>query len=364
MGAKVGLIGLPNAGKSSLFNALARANAQVAPYPFTTIDQNVGVAAIDDPRLQRLAAVVPHDKIVPTSLDVVDIAGLVKGAHQGEGLGNQFLSHVLAVDALVQVVRCFSDADVPHPMGEVDPARDVEIVNTELLLKDLELVERRLEKERKLAKGGDKQAQSHVERLGVVKAALEQGTPVRRLGLDDVAHPRALSLELLSAKPVIYVANVDEAALREPTDAVKRLAEIATREKALLISLCVRLEAELVELEAADRAEMIRELGLEEAALPRIVREAYQALALLTFFTTASRMLQAWTVARGTHAPQAAGAIHTDFERNFIRAEVIPWETLVNCGGEAQARAKGVLRLEGKDYEVRDGDVIHFKVGA
>ncbi|MBI2885321.1 MAG: redox-regulated ATPase YchF, partial [Candidatus Omnitrophica bacterium] len=244
MSAKVGLVGLPNAGKSSLFNALARASAQVAPYPFTTIDQNVGVAAVDDPRLQKLAAVVPHDKIVPTSLDVVDIAGLVKGAHQGEGLGNQFLSHVLAVDALLHLVRCFGDPDVPHPMGEIDPARDVEIVNTELLLKDLELVNRRLEKERKIAKGGDKTAQAHVERLTVLKTALEQGTPIRRLALDPMAHPKAMGLELLSAKPVIYVANVDEAALRAPTDAVKRLAEVAAREDALLVPLCVRLEAE------------------------------------------------------------------------------------------------------------------------
>ncbi len=363
MGLKLGIVGLPNVGKSTLFNALTHGKAQVAPYPFTTTDRNVGVAPVDDPRLSRLASALPHDRVIPTNLEVVDIAGLIKGAHQGEGLGNQFLSHLFAVDALLHVVRCFEDPNIPHAMGQVDPGRDVEVINTELLLKDLEIIGRRLDKERKLAKGGDKQAQALVEVLERWKQVLEQGTPIRRLGLDMSAHPRAFGVDVLSSKPVIYAANVDEASLRTPPASVERLMEIAKQDHAELIVVCAKLEAELAELEAADRMSMIAELGLPESALPQVVQRGYRTLSLVTFFTTASRILQAWTIVQGTKAPQAAGVIHTDFERQFIRAEVISVETLVACGGEAQARAKGLLRLEGKDYVVQDGDVMTFRVG-
>jgi len=362
MGAKLGIVGLPNVGKSTLFNALTHGKAQVAPYPFTTTDRNVGVAQVEDPRLTLLAQIVPQDQLIPTSIEFVDIAGLVRGAHEGEGLGNQFLSHIFAVDALLHVVRCFDDPNIPHVMGSVDPLRDLEVVNTELLLKDLEIVERRLEKDQKLAKSGDKHAQALVEKLKVWKHTLEQGVLLRKLPSTATDHPRAFGIELLTSKPAIYVANVEETSLNAPPASVESLAQTAGQEQAGLIVLCAKLEAELAELDPTDRAAMMKELGLSESALPLVVRRGYQLLSLITFFTTASKILQAWTVSRGTKAPQAAGAIHTDFERHFIRAEVISVDQLIACGTEAQARAKGLLRVEGRDYVVQDGDVIHFRV--
>jgi len=363
MGAKLGIVGLPNVGKSTLFNALTHGKAQVAPYPFTTTDRNIGVASVEDPRLSQLAQLIPHDRLIPTSIEFVDIAGLVRGAHQGEGLGNQFLSHVFAVDALLHVVRCFADPNILHAMGSVDPSRDVDVITTELMLKDLELIDRRLDKERKLAKGGDKQAQALTDKLMSWKRWLSEGTPLRRLALATPEHPRTVGIDLLTSKPVIYVANIDEASLNGPPADVERLAQMAKHEQAELVILCAKLEAELIELDPADRTAMMAELGLRESALPRVVHHGYQALELITFFTTASRIIQAWTVPRGATAPQAAGVIHTDFERHFIRAEVISVDQLVAVGGEAQARASGALRLEGKDYMVQDGDVIHFRVG-
>jgi len=358
MGAKLGLIGLPNVGKSTLFNALTRGHAPVAPYPFTTTDKNVGVAQVPDPRLEQLAGIVPHDRLIPTSLECVDIAGLVQGAHKGEGLGNQFLSHIFAVDALLHVVRCFEDPNLPHVMNRIDPLHDVEVVKTELMLKDLEIIERRLEKDRKLAKGGDKHALTLVETLQRWKQVLEQGQPLRRLPDDTIE-----GLDLLSRKPVIYVANVDEPSLTTQPDSVARLSQMAAEEGATCVMVCAKLEAEVVELDPADQTVMRRELGLAEPVLPLIVRTGYQLLRLVTFFTTASRIIQAWTVRAGTTAPQAAGVIHTDFEQQFIRAEVISVDTLVGCGGESQARSQGLLRLEGKDDVVQDGDVIHFRIG-
>ena len=360
MGTKLGLVGLPNAGKSSLFNALTAGHAAVAPYPFTTIDRNVGVAPVTDARLDALAALLAPEKIIPTSLEVVDIAGLVQGAHQGEGLGNQFLSHVFGVDALLHVVRCFEDGNVAHPMGGADPARDVEVVNTELLLKDLDVVQRRKEKEQKLAKGGDKKAAALLERLVDWEAALAAGQAIRSLALSPERHPKAWGVDLLSAKPVLYAASVGEGA---GPSAAEPLGTLAARDGARLVVVCAKLEAELMELLPADRAAMMQELGVAESLLPQVVREGYALLELITFFTTASKILQAWTVRRGTKAPQAAGTIHTDFERQFIRAEVIQAQRLLQCGSEANARAQGLLRLEGKEYVVQDGDVIHFRVG-
>ena len=363
MGTKLGLVGLPNAGKSTLFNALTAAHAAVAPYPFTTIDQNVGIARVEDHRLEALARCLSPQKVIPTSIEFVDIAGLVKGAHRGEGLGNQFLSHVFGVDALLHVVRCFEEDNVAHPMGAVDPLRDVEVVNTELMLKDLEILGRRREKEQKLAKGGDKPAMALLERLERWHAALADGTPIRSAGLTPEAHPSTFGIDLLSAKPVLYAANVGEAQ-GSGAALVEQLRALAQREGSRVVSFCAKLEAELSELEPDDRTAMMRELGVAESALPQVIREGSALLHLLTFFTTASSILQAWTVPQGTKAPQAAGAIHTDFERHFIRAEVIQVERLIRCGSEANARAQGLLRLEGKDYVVQDGDVIHFRIGS
>ena len=362
MATKLGLVGLPNAGKSTLFNALTAGRAAVAPYPFTTIDQNVGVAPVADARLEALAALVKPNKVIPTVLEVVDIAGLVKGAHDGEGLGNQFLGHILAVDALLHMVRGFDDANVAHPMGDTDPVRDIEVVNTELLLKDLDVIKRRGEKEHKLVKSGDKKAVALSERLAEWGAASSAGRPIRSLSLAPEAHPKAWGVDLLTAKPVLYAVNVAEGGETGP--AVARVRALAELEGSRVVAVSAKLEAELAELEPADRAEMMRELGVAESALPRVVREGYALLGLVTFFTTASNILQAWTVPQGTKAAQAAGAIHSDFERQFIRAEVIQAEALLTVGSEANAKAQGLLRTEGKEYVVRDGDVIHFRVGS
>ncbi len=363
MSTKLGLVGLLSAGKSTLFNALTAAHAAVAPYPFTTIDPNIGVARVEDPRLDALTKALAPDKVIPTSIEFVDIAGLVKGAHQGEGLGNQFLSHVFSVDALFHVVRCFEDGNVAHPMGAVDPLRDIEVINIELLLKDLEIIKRRKEKDHKLAKSGDKHAIALVQHLERWHDALAAGTPIRSLALAPEAHPKAFGIDLLSAKPVLYAANVGESQDAATSKAVDAVRALASRDGARVVMLCAKLEAELAELEPADRAEMMRELGLTESALPKVIHEGYGLLRLVTFFTTASKILQAWTVAQGTKAPQAAGVIHTDFERQFIRAEVIQVDALLRCGSESNARVKGLLRVEGKDYVVQDGDVIHFRVG-
>jgi GTP-binding protein YchF len=364
MATKIGIVGLPNAGKSTLFNALTTGHAAVAPYPFTTINQNVGVTTVADPRLSALAKVVAPERVVPTSIEFVDIAGLVKGAHQGEGLGNQFLGHVLGMDALLHLVRGFTDDNVAHPMGAVDSLRDIEVLNTELLLKDLELVTRRREKEHKLAKGGDKAAIKLLERLERWYTNLSAGTPIRNLDVAPEDHPRAFAIDLLTAKPVLYAANVSEAALGGEDASLAPLRALVQREGAQLVTFCAKLEAELAELDPADRTAMMQELGLSESALPQVIRAGYALLHLVTFFTTASKILQAWTIRQGTKAPQAAGVIHSDFERHFIRAEVVPTDTLVRCGSEASARAQGRLRLEGKEYVVQDGDVIHFKIGA
>lgn len=364
MGITCGLIGLPNVGKTTLFNALTRNHAAVAPYPFTTIEPNVGAATVPDLRLQAIASLIPHDKIIPTHLEFVDIAGLVQGASQGAGLGNQFLSHVFAVDCLAHVVRLFGGEAVAHVSGGVDPLRDVGIVKTELLLKDLEIIERWLMGQQKAARGGDKHAVAAVDAAMRWKEALGHERPIRQLGLPPELHPAAFGLNVLSAKPLFYVANIEEEAAQAHPASLQALYAHAAQEETTVVPLPIKLEAELAELEPAEREAMYRELGVAEPALGHIVQAAYHALRLVTFFTTASRIVQAWTVHQGATAPQAAGRVHTDFERTFIRAEVIHYDDLIACGGEAQVKAQGVLHVEGKEYVVRDGDVIRFRVGA
>ena len=364
MSLTCGIIGLPNVGKSTLFNALTRAHAAVAPYPFTTIEPNVGTALVPDLRLQAIASLVPHDQVIPTHLAFVDIAGLVKGASTGAGLGNQFLSHIFAVDCLAHVVRLFGDEEVAHVTGGVDPLRDVEIVLTELLLKDVDIVERWLVGQQKAARGGDKSAVAAIEAAARWQDGLHQGRTIRQLDLPSELHPRAFGLALLSAKPLFYIANVDERDTAQHPALLQALYARAEQERSTVVPIPIKLEAELVELDPAEQETMSRALGLTEPALGRIVRAAYQALQLVSFFTTESRIVQAWTVAHGSTAPQAAGRIHSDFERGFIRAEVIHYDDFIACGGEAQAKATGVLRVEGKEYIVQDGDVIRFRVGA
>ncbi|MGB9919841.1 MAG: redox-regulated ATPase YchF [Moorellales bacterium] len=358
MGFRCGIVGLPNAGKSTLFNALARAQVAVASYPFCTIEPNVGTVPVPDARLTRLAELFRPQRVIPATLRFVDVAGLVRGASRGEGLGNQFLGHLREVDALAHVVRCFRSPEVAHVEGELDPVRDAEIVDTELALADLELVERRLDKVRRQYRlAGETERREEVERLERLVEGLNRGEPARDL-LDS---PFGSDLPLLTAKPVVYVANVGEEDLPEGGEAARRLAAYAARRKCAVLVLCARLEAELAELDEEERRAFMKEYGLERSGLEELVRAGYRLLGLITFFTVDGPEVRAWTVPEGTVAVRAAGKIHSDFERGFISAEVIPWDTLVDCGGLARARELGLVRLEGRDYRVQDGDVIHFR---
>lgn len=363
MSLSTGIVGLPNVGKSTLFNAITQAGAESANYPFCTIDPNVGVVEVPDERLHKLVEIVKPNRTVPTAFEFVDIAGLVKGASKGEGLGNKFLAHIREVDAIVHVVRCFQDENITHVSGQVDPISDIETINLELILADLESVERRLERSRKNMKSGDKKIVAEVECLEKLKAALYEDQPARSVELTDEEQVILRELHLLTMKPVLYAANVseDEVATAEDNPLVQKVKEYAAIEGAEVVPISAKVEAEIAELEGEDREMFLEELGLQESGLHRLIRAAYRLLGLNTYFTAGVQEVRAWTIRNGTKAPQAAGVIHTDFERGFIRAEVVSYDDLVASGSMAAAREKGLLRLEGKDYVVQDGDIMHFR---
>ena len=360
---KLGIVGLPNVGKSTLFNALTNAGAESANYPFCTIEPNVGVVTVPDARLDKLAEMYNPEKYTPAVIEFVDTAGLVRGASQGEGLGNKFLSHIREVDAVIHVVRCFEDENVVHVDGSVDPIRDVGTIDTELILSDIELIDRRLDRDRKLLKG-DKSIEPEIHMLERLAEAMNNGASARSVDLSDDEKAMIADMPLLSMKPVIYAANISEDMLGEDLSAnaaCKALLDHAEAEGALVLPVCANIEAEIAELDGEEKAEFLADLGIEESGLDRLIKASYSLLGLISFLTAGPKEVRAWTITKGTKAPGAAGKIHSDFERGFIRAEIIAYDDLMACGTMAAAKEKGLIRSEGKDYVMKDGDVTLFR---
>ncbi|MEK3789645.1 MULTISPECIES: redox-regulated ATPase YchF [Paenibacillus] len=363
MALKAGIVGLPNVGKSTLFNAITQAGAESANYPFCTIDPNVGIVEVPDERLDKLTELVEPKKTVPTAFEFVDIAGLVRGASKGEGLGNKFLAHIREVDAIVHVVRCFEDENITHVDGKIDPVSDIQTINLELILADIESIEKRIERSKKNMKGGNKQYVQEVEVLEKVKAVLYEDKPARSVDLTDEERLIVRDLHLLTLKPVLYAANVSEDEIADVANNpyVNRVKEFAAAENAEVVPISAKVEEEISELEGEDKQMFLEELGIQDSGLNLLIKAAYKLLGLYTYFTAGVQEVRAWTIRKGTKAPGAAGVIHTDFERGFIRAEVVSYDDLVAAGSMNGAKERGQLRLEGKEYVVQDGDVMHFR---